>query len=143
MLQVAIHQHHDVARRRAQTRRHRRLLAEVAREADRTQRGIDSAQGGDLGKSHVPAAVVDEDDLVAGEGQGLEDRRQPRVQFAERAALVIPRDHHRQPWQRRRREGGPRRGRRNSGGIGMRIAQIGAGHGFTFEKISGRGDNGE
>jgi hypothetical protein len=94
VLAVRIHEHHGVAHRGVEAGGQRRLLAEVAAEADQLDPGPAIGQGGDDPGAAVPAAVIDIDHLdrqavggIEPGGQGLE----LPVQRRDRIRLVVQR----------------------------------------------------
>ncbi|MGC4122747.1 MAG: hypothetical protein QM765_50880 [Myxococcales bacterium] len=91
VLQVAVHQHDDVALGVGQPRRHRRLQAEVARQADDLERRVGLGPLGEQRPGLVAAAVVHGDDLELA-AQLRQRGEEPVAQLGNDRLLVEERD---------------------------------------------------
>ena len=89
VLEVAVHRHDDLAAGAREAGVHRRVLAEVALEADGADARVGGVQPLDDRPGAVARAVVDEDEL---EAAPVERRHDPAVELLERARLVVERD---------------------------------------------------
>ena len=89
VLQVAVHRHDDRAARAGEPGVHRRMLAEVALEADGADVSVARGEPPDDLPGAVARAVVDEDQLVVRAGERLADAA---AQLLERRLLVEERD---------------------------------------------------
>ena len=85
VLEVAVHRHDDLAPGARETRVHRRVLAEVALEADGAHARVGGVQALDRGPRSVGRAVVDEDQL---ERLSVECRYGAPIELLDRALLV-------------------------------------------------------
>ena len=81
VLEVAVHRHPDLAARAHEACVHRRMLAEVALEANRPHALVGVVEPFELGKRAVDRPIVDEDQLER--ARGLVERcGRPRVELA-------------------------------------------------------------
>ncbi len=133
ILQVRVERDHHAAARMLKAGQDRHVLAEIAVEHHhaRDLGPLAELPRQDLGRA-VGAAVVDEDDLVAG-AQAVERRIEPVEQRLQAGLLVVDGDHHRhldRPGARRRGPAWQRRGLvvANAGGLTRQRMRHRAGH---------------
>jgi len=92
VLQVSVHRDDARALRPGEPGVHRRVLAEVALEANHTHACVTLVERAQLGERSVGRAVVDEDRLPVG---AVERRDDARIELVDRLLLVQHRDHNR------------------------------------------------
>ena len=108
-----------------ESRRHRHLLAEIARQIDDGDPRVRAVKLREQRDAAVAAAVVDVDDF-GGAGNAGEHRAEPAMELRQHGFLVIDRDHDRQ------------RSARLLRWRGARVAGFGSGHGRRFQNSHGR-----
>src|SRR5215203_5573213 len=95
VLEVAVHRHQDLALCAGEARVHRRVLAEVALEADPVDARVGGMKSLDRGPRAVGRAVVDDEDLPR-PSDAVQHRGRACDQLVDGGRLVVERDHERQ-----------------------------------------------
>ena len=95
MLEVRIHEHHNIAHRGAQASGHRRFLAEIACEAQGLDRRIAATELDQRVEAGIAAAIVDKDEFPLHAGITIQNGGKAVMQGLQAGGLVIYGHHHR------------------------------------------------